>query len=118
MTETIQDPILEQANKIIELGKLKAELSTSFRALEQYHPVIKKLLNPTELLTEEECQIVLSKEFSKAVTGFAQSSSKTRQWHEVNNSEEAIGFLTANDVIQPEAKRDFATSVAAKLSTN
>lgn len=95
------DTLAEQAQKIIELGKLKAELSTSFRALEQYHQLIEKLLQPTELLAEEECQVVLSKEFSKAVTGFAQASSKVRQWHEVNNPEEVTAFLLPHTIESP-----------------
>lgn len=111
------DTLAEQAQKIIELGKLKAELSTSFRALEQYHQLIEKLLQPTELLDEEECQVVLSKEFSKAVSGFAQASSKVRQWHEVNNPEETIAFLLPR-VTESPTKRDFDVRLVSESTTN
>lgn len=83
----------EQAAKLIELAKLKAELSTNFYSIQAYRPLIEKILSPSELLTEEECVQAASKEFAKAVTGMAQSSAKVTAWHSENKKEEAIAFL-------------------------
>lgn len=83
----------EQATKLIELAKLKAELSTNYYSIETYKPLIEKILSPTELLTQEECQQATSKEFAKAVTGMAQSIAKVTTWHSENKKEEATAFL-------------------------
>lgn len=83
----------EQAAKLIELAKLKAEHSASFRSTESYLPLIEKIFLSNELLTEEECTQATSKEFGKAITGLAQSTAKVAQWHQDNKAEEAIAFL-------------------------
>lgn len=90
----------EQAQKLIELAKLKAELSTSFYAIETYRSLIAKIISPTELLSEEECQQANSKEFAKAVTGMAIASAKVSQWHQDNKKEDAIAFLEPKRTIQ------------------
>jgi hypothetical protein len=93
-TQEQTDPVMQQAQKILDLGILKASLSSSFRTIDgQYRAIIEKILNPTELLSEEECQVVLSKDFSKALGSFAQASSKITQWHRENKVEDAIAFL-------------------------
>ena len=100
-TQETVDPVMEQAQKILDLGILKAALSNNFRIIDgQYRGVIEKILSPTELLTEDECQVVNSKDFSKALGSFAQASSKIRQWHRENTVEDAISFLLPKKAIQ------------------
>lgn len=93
----------DQAHKLIELAKLKAELSTNFYSVQAYRSLIEKILSPTELLTEEECQQATSKEFAKAVTGMALSSAKVTQWHSDNKKEDAIAFLLPEKTIEQVA---------------
>ena len=90
----------EQASKLIELAKLKAELSTSFYAGESYRSLIEKILSPSELLSEEECTQATSKEFAKTITAWAQSTAKVAQWHRENKSEEAIAFLLPTRTVE------------------
>lgn len=100
-TQENTDPMVDQAQKILDLGILKVALSNSFRVIDgQYREVIRKILSPTELLSEEECQVVNSKDFSKSLGSFAQASSKIRQWHQTNKAEEAIAFLLPTKTIE------------------
>ena len=100
-TQETTDLMVEQAQKILDLGVLKVALSNSFRVIDgQYREVIRKILSPTELLSEEECQVVNSKDFSKSLGSFAQASSKIRQWHQTNKAEDAIAFLLPTRTIE------------------
>lgn len=95
------DPMMQQAQKILDLGILKAALSNGFRLIDiQYRSIIEKILSPAELLTEEECQIVTGKEFNKALASFAQASSKMAQWHRENNREDVIAFLLPGQTLE------------------
>ena len=69
----------EQGQKLIEIVHITAELSNAFRSFEKYQVIIDKVLNPGELLTEEECQIALSKEFVQNVARLATLSAKKSQ---------------------------------------
>ena len=73
--------IPEQGQKIVEIVQITAELSNVFRSFEKYRVIIDKVLTPGELLTEEECQIALSKEFAQDVAKLATLSAKKSQWH-------------------------------------
>lgn len=92
----------EQAAKLIELAKLKAELSTNYYSIEAYRSLIEKILSPSELLSEEECTQATSKEFAKAVTGMAQSSAKVAAWHNENKKEETISFLMPAKTVEQD----------------
>lgn len=86
----------DQAKSLNTLAKLKVEASRAYRLLEQYQALLDKILKPGELLTEDECEIVTSKEFPKAITSMANASVKLSGWYKENDSKDAIAFLSLN----------------------
>lgn len=74
--------IIEAANALIELAKLRVDLARAFRSAQSYRDVILKIVaEDGEHLSEEECQTVLDKNFAKTLKTLAESRCKVSQWH-------------------------------------
>lgn len=110
MTTTLEKPKLN-ADELIALAKLKAELSINLAAIAPYRALIGKILQPSEILTPEECDVVLSKEFPRAINKLAESSAKVAQWYEAHGDfscEDAIAFLGLPQPILEAATEDIS----------
>ncbi len=94
----------DQAKSLIELSKLKVEASRAYRAVDQYQELLVKILKANELLTEEECEIVVSKDFPKAITSIVNASVKLSNWYKENDSKDAIAFLSLSPAVVEEVE--------------
>ena len=79
-TSLEEQEIILAANELIELARLKVDLAKAFRSVQQYKPLVLKIIAPDGgHLTEEECQMVTDKAFAKGIKGLAESRVKVNQ---------------------------------------
>jgi len=87
-------PVEAQSKALIELAKLKVDVSTSQVQVQGYESLILKILAPGELLTPEECEIVTGKDFTKAINAMATGLAKLTRWYQENDAKTMQNFLT------------------------
>ncbi len=78
-----QADILLAAAEVLELAKLKVSLANAYREAQQYKELVLKVIDTEgSHLSEEECEIVSQKSFSKSIKGLAEARVKVNNWSE------------------------------------
>lgn len=78
--------IPEQVKALGQLADLKVNMSRAYRDMLQYRSLLEKIVQPASLLSEKECEIVLSAKFKETLVAIATSSSKIIAWYNKNDN--------------------------------
>lgn len=105
-----QQDIIIAANEIIELAKLKVDLTKAYRTAQQYKALITKIVAVDGgHLSEEECQIIADKNFVKSIKGLAEAKVKVTEWYQNTSGKHEL-ILNELSFVEEEVAEGLAES--------
>ena len=75
--------IKQQAEALVELARIKCDLTNAHEGMKPYREMLVKLSKPGELFTSEESEQVSG--FKKAIIKLAEATQKESEWYRTND---------------------------------
>jgi hypothetical protein len=112
-----QHDIIVAASELIELAKLKVDLSKAYLDAQQYKDLVFKVVSvEAGHLTEEECQLVSQKNFAKSIKALAEARMKVSQWYEASSGKHEL-ILNELSFMDDEPANPAAESTASSAES-